>query len=226
MTALLEKPLERVSPLKAGRSSRIKASTNPVTFTDATGLQPPSAYDLPLGPIMETGTVPIVRARTQAEYQAYLAQSIRFVNDWYDSLGPCGQANTGLGKYIDALNNSHYGYGNIVAGESFLGILFNATMQTSKWDYPEDRKVLVNRDMLDELMDAGADPAEVGAQLLHEGGHLVQGCSRWVPFLNERGPNKIYRADAGSDHPIRKSMEAYLRSLSPSRQRSYIPPGR
>lgn len=39
MTALLEKPLKRVSPLKAGRSSRTKASTNPVTFVDPSGLE-------------------------------------------------------------------------------------------------------------------------------------------------------------------------------------------
>ncbi len=39
VTALLEKPMKRVSPLKAGRSSRIKASTSPVTFVDPTGLE-------------------------------------------------------------------------------------------------------------------------------------------------------------------------------------------
>ena len=39
VTALLEKPLKRVSPLKAGRSSRIKAATNPVTYVDPSGLQ-------------------------------------------------------------------------------------------------------------------------------------------------------------------------------------------
>ena len=39
VTALLEKPMKRVSPLKAGRSSRIKAGANPVTFVDPEGLQ-------------------------------------------------------------------------------------------------------------------------------------------------------------------------------------------
>ena len=38
MTALLEKPLKRVSPLKAGRSSRTKAGASPVTLTDPYGL--------------------------------------------------------------------------------------------------------------------------------------------------------------------------------------------
>jgi hypothetical protein len=38
VTALLEKPMIRVSPLKAGPSSRIKAGTSPVSMVDPSGL--------------------------------------------------------------------------------------------------------------------------------------------------------------------------------------------
>jgi hypothetical protein len=63
VTALLEKPMIRVSPLKAGPSSRIKASANPVTFVDPSGLQPgfpgipPLPQTVPVPPILPSATV-------------------------------------------------------------------------------------------------------------------------------------------------------------------------
>jgi RHS repeat-associated protein len=196
-------------------------STNPVNYVDPTGLD--QSLD---GAWNNYGKMNYRRAYTQKQYNETVTATINFLIRWAQEKGRHR-------KIVGDLNYCE-GVGKITAGETFAMAIAGATMQTTKFGSPSDREIYVNRNDMDTLLNANAGPAELGAQLLHEGVHLKQGGSRFlsVPILNsffewaainEWSAREVYNEKVGAG--VRLELQEFYDSLSPSEQKRYNPHG-